>query len=499
MRATFRWCGRRWSQASLRLRIAATSGGLTFVAFLVVGALILVSFDTSLREHEEARVLAAVEEAVVRAQAGTLVSGAWPSETTTDLHIMKAALEGGGRLVVGGVGSGAGGLTYVYDGDAATLGKLVSDHNKIAGDMHASGIRVGHDGKRTIVTTNGGMVPDSNWVQTTRQVTIDGGTLTIVAGSPGEAVTQPTRVIGGILVLLTGPMAGLVALLAWMTTGRMLQPVREMTEAADRISSTNLSERISGGESNDDLGKLADTFNRMLSRLQESHENEQQFISDASHELRSPIASMQVAVDVAAIRPERFDLEKHIEVMSEELERLDGIVGDLLTLARTGERQVRFTDVDVDEIVLSEAARMRRVPVDVSAVEPGRVSGDADVLRRVFRHLLDNGARHAASTVSVTVTRDGDRVVVYVDDDGDGIEQSQRNAVFGRFVRLSESRARDEGGSGLGLAVVADGVETHGGTICAEDSPLGGARFKVSFPAVLGEHDDGSWDIDKEH
>ena len=153
-------------------------------------------------------------------------------------------------------------------------------------------------------------------------------------------------------------------------------------------------------------------------------------------------------------------------------------------LARGEERQGGATgDVDVDDVVLAEAARRRRVPIDTTAVSAGRVVGTVDAVGRVVAHLLDNAARHADGRVAVGLVTGDDVVAFTVDDDGPGVPEAERHRVFERFTRLDDARTRDRGGAGLGLAVVAETVRAMGGTVAVEESPLGGARFVVRWPS----------------
>ena len=140
--------------------------------------------------------------------------------------------------------------------------------------------------------------------------------------------------------------------------------------------------------------------------------------------------------------------------------------------------------LDLDDVVLAEAHRPRRVPVEVRGVSAGRVSGRAEELSRVVTHLLDNAARHAATRVTVSLDTIDGQVHLRVDDDGPGVPPEERERIFERFVRLDEARHRDGGGAGLGLAVVASVVRSNGGSVTVSASELGGAAFEVVFPAL---------------
>jgi signal transduction histidine kinase len=165
---------------------------------------------------------------------------------------------------------------------------------------------------------------------------------------------------------------------------------------------------------------------------------------------------------------------------------LERLVEDLLTLARGDETRIldSSSTIDVDELVLEEAARTRALPVDRRSVSAGRVVGQGDEMMRVIAHLLDNEARHGRSTIAVGVQTLGQTVQIWVDDDGPGISEEQRERIFERFIRLDDARTRDSGGAGLGLAVAHSTVAHMGGTIKVFDSPLGGARFQIELPAA---------------
>ncbi len=316
-------------------------------------------------------------------------------------------------------------------------------------------------------------------------VPIDGAQLGTIVEVTDElrALDEVSRALWLSAAVLT-VVAGAAA---WLLIGRALGPVGAITQRVGEISSGNLSERVPEPGRRDEIGLLASTMNTMLGRLETSDLRRRQFISDASHELRTPVAVLQSEAEVARRAPDTTSVAELSEVVLTESRRMGAMVEDLLSIARSdeGRRSAEGPrEVDVDEVVLDESHRTRRVPVDRSAVSAGRVVGQPDDVGRAVAHLLDNAARHAAEQVAVGVRTSGDEVICWVDDDGPGIPPRDRKKVFDRFVRLDDARTRDRGGAGLGLAVVSSTVEKMGGSIDVGDAPLGGARFEIRWPAA---------------
>jgi signal transduction histidine kinase len=238
--------------------------------------------------------------------------------------------------------------------------------------------------------------------------------------------------------------------------------------------------RVPEPPTDDEIGRLARTMNAMLGRLQGAALRQRQFVSDASHELRSPVAAIRTDVEVALREGPAADWPAVGRAVLAEEDRLERLLSDLLVLAAGEEGgPVGAAPVDLAALATAEAARARRVPVEVAApATAARAAGSPDALRRALSHLVDNAARHARSRVVVTVAPG--RLVV--DDDGPGIADDDRERVFERFTRLDDARARDQGGAGLGLAVVRSIAARHGGTARVDASPLGGARLVVELP-----------------
>jgi signal transduction histidine kinase len=286
--------------------------------------------------------------------------------------------------------------------------------------------------------------------------------------------------IGLPLVLL------LVGGTTWVVAGRALAPVERIRREVEEITGDRLDRRVPEPRSRDEIHRLAQTMNEMLARLEDSRTRQQQFVADASHELRSPLASIRQAAEIAQSHPGALPEGELAEAVLEESARMQRLVEQLLLLTRADGGVVvpGRHDVDLDDLALAEARRVSRsgLVVETSGVAAARVRGEPTALAQVVRNLVDNAARHAGTTVAVTVHETGDGVELVVEDDGDGIPEEHRQRVFERFVRLDEARARDAGGSGLGLAIVQEIVAAHGGTVSVSSAALGGARFVVRLP-----------------
>jgi signal transduction histidine kinase len=313
------------------------------------------------------------------------------------------------------------------------------------------------------------------------------GRLTVLVARVTDMVGESTRIVTVLLAVGLPVLLLLVAATTWKVVGQALAPVEAIRREVDEISAVELHRRVPDPPGDDEVARLARTMNRMLGRLQRAHQQQRRFVADASHELRSPVASIRQHAEVALAHPDRTTTgELAATVLAEDL-RIERLVADLLLLARADEHALpaRRREVDLDDLVFDEARRLRAttdLQIDVGAVSAGRIDGDADGLRRVLRNLGDNAARHAGGRISFALgQRDGAAVLV-VDDDGAGIPEADRERVLERFVRLDDARARDAGGSGLGLAIVAELVAAHGGTVGLAASPLGGVRVEVILP-----------------
>ncbi|MEY2569407.1 MAG: hypothetical protein QOE35_3936 [Actinomycetota bacterium] len=314
------------------------------------------------------------------------------------------------------------------------------------------------------------------------------GPLTIyVATSLSHAdetlVLLRTSLFVGVPLLL-----GLVAATTWAMVGRALRPVESIRSEVADISRRDLGRRVPVSAAKDEVGRLAETMNDMLDRLQAAFEQQRRFVADASHELRTPLAAVRADLEVAIAHPGDRSWTETAHALLEENHRMERLVADLLFVARADDDGALrpSTPVDLHEVVLAETARVPgggRIAIDTAGVRGAFVLGRREDLARVVRNLLDNAGRHATSAVRVAVrARDG-RVVLTVEDDGPGVAVADRERIFERFTRLDDSRDRSAGGTGLGLAIVREIAEQHGGSARVSDGDAGGARFEVSLPA----------------
>ena len=333
--------------------------------------------------------------------------------------------------------------------------------------------------------------PDRSGVEAAqREIQTTAGNITLVAQQSTAAVNRTVHSVTNVLLVVVPVMILLVALAAWYFTGRALRPVEAIRREAEEITGATMDRRVPEPDTDDEVGRLARTMNAMLARLESSSQRQRQFVSDASHELRSPLASIRTNLEVALRHADRADWPAVAGRALAEDARMEDTVSELLELARLDEVAGpapldTLPDVDLDELVLDDTVQERRVPIDTSRVSAGRVHGRREQLTRVVRNLVDNAARHATSTVAVGLHAGDDHTIeLTVDDDGPGIPLEDRERVFDRFTRLDDGRARDAGGLGLGLSMVKEITEQHGGTVTIEDAPLGGARLRVRLPAA---------------
>jgi signal transduction histidine kinase len=298
-------------------------------------------------------------------------------------------------------------------------------------------------------------------------------------------------------------MVALLALVGWLLVGRALRPVDVIRRQAAAIPGTDLHQRLDVPPSDDELGRLAQTFNDLLERIAIAADRQRRFVADAAHELRTPLATLRARLEIDLRHPPEGEGNAKIadtrQLSLQQVTRLAALVDDLLQLARLdANTRLHRRPIDLDDLVwetVREAREGGAPHLDTTGISPVRVLGDPVALHRVIRNLIRNAVRYADQTVTVRLFRDsppagirasasvGGIATLIIADDGPGIPLADRERVFERFVRLDEGRDRDAGGTGLGLAIVADIVTAHGGRVRIDDNHPG-AKVWVELPAL---------------
>lgn len=301
--------------------------------------------------------------------------------------------------------------------------------------------------------------------------------------------------VGEILVLLVvdALILPVVLLISWGISGRMLQPLRAVADTAQRISAGRLQERITTPIPDDEMAGLVQSVNLAFDKYQGVLRRLEQFTSDASHQLRTPLAALRMMGEVSLQRartPEEY--RETIGGMLEEVGRLSDIVDKLLQLARLEPAQVRerFTEVNLSQLAADTVQSFSLLALDRGVALETRgpagllVRGDHNLLRQALSNLIDNALRHTPSGgfIRVQLDRRDNGIELSVKDSGPGIPPAYRDQVFGRFVRVPGSPGP---GSGLGLAIVSDIVAIHEGSVTlGPDEPGQGAAFVMRLPAA---------------
>ncbi|MFF3640513.1 ATP-binding protein [Streptomyces sp. NPDC002564] len=493
------------------VRARATLGASLVVALALVaaGAAVLLALRANLTDQAESRANSAAREvasqlAAGRAYAdldlpddedapvqvvddkGRLVAASDDLEKITGTGVDAVEPDRGkaGRQAGGEKGGGSGGRS---EGRSGGKGEGAEDAKEDAAEDAAEGRgddlgEIDDDPTYTGGTaTVDGETSDYRFAAV--EVSTDArGDLTVYAGGSlsGEQSalsTALTSMLIGFPVLLA-----VVAGVTWLVTRRALRPVAAITAEMSAITaSEDLARRVPEPDTHDEIARLARTTNETLTALQTSVERQRRFVADASHELRSPIASLRTQLEVGAAHPELLDVDGAVE----DTVRLQELAADLLLLARldAGEKPAGGR-VDLAALVREELSQRTRDHVEVDAdLKSVEVVGSRGQLARVLGNLVNNAQRHARSRVTVTTRSEGGWAVLEVADDGSGVPEDERERIFERFVRLDDARTRDEGGAGLGLAIARDVAVRHGGTLVVRRAPSGGALFELRLPS----------------
>ncbi|HVK21233.1 MAG TPA: HAMP domain-containing sensor histidine kinase [Actinokineospora sp.] len=428
-----------WLRRTMRFRVTTVTTvvtlailiGLAVVSSRMIGPLLVRSADAELS--------ASLKSATEGVQAGLAPSAPSPNIQVRVMDTAGTPVDGGGAVDLGPQDI-----------------RVLKSGTPVLREQDAPPVRwLG-----TVVST-----PDG-----TQRLVVTGTGIVGYAAAHGEALYW--LVVAALLVAVA------VAGSTWLAVRSSLRPVERMRVAAGRLAAGR---RLPLPEAHDELRSLAGALNALLARRDEATDRLRRFTGDAAHELRSPVASIRVQAEVAVTHP---DPELSQEVLADvvrESERLSALVDGLLALARADAGEVPPAEA-VDLVIATKDAVARCGDSTVQThlpLTPCWVFAAPSEVDLVLDNLLRNAVRHARARVTVTVLASSKTIRLVVDDDGHGIAEEHRARVFDRFYRVQDDRARSSGGTGLGLALVAEVVRRRGGVVRVSESPEGGARFQV--------------------
>jgi signal transduction histidine kinase len=318
------------------------------------------------------------------------------------------------------------------------------------------------------------------------------------AGAPTQVQTVPQdnqfkntvrkdSILGAVIALVAGSVG------IYFLSGSILKPIDRVASLARRSSYSNLKERLNYRGPNDEVKRLADTFDDLLGRLKNAAESQSQFIQDAAHELRTPIATALTNIEVLEMNSEASleDYQELTRVLKLSLDRMNAISTSLQLLSEESDPMIRLEKVNIAEIITDVVqeveleARQLGSSIDWQPpAEAAFILGNGFRLRQAMFNLVDNALKYnrPEGSVTITVQIENRSVILQVTDTGIGIAPAEAPHVFDRFYRVDKSRSRQLGGSGLGLAIVKKVVEDHRGTVSVESVPDQGSTFTVRLP-----------------
>lgn len=476
--------GRRWRSVSFRsgLLAALSVGIVALLAFFMLTVLVFVLFSVT---------GAVAETSLVDRAEDQLLLGVEPADLNLD-----TTFEGGGRPR----GEGDDAFWVVLVGDDVVRSEGVVEQEVLDAAFTENDVTVEIEtSQRPDDLVGIKAVEGREWFYLERSVAVpDGPTYRVVTAYDGtfslwSFARSSFPVTIPLLLILMGVA---MAVTSWLTR-RALRRVEDMRAEVELITQQSLDRRVPIVDASDGIEKLAHTMNDMLGRLESSAAQQNQFLADASHELRSPVAGLLAQLDVATAYPDRVDPETLLPKLQGEAQRLQVLVDDLLFLSRSEAMPASAATeagsglVDVDGLIEAQVGHQRdkAVPVALVVGEPvgAEVRGNPSDLARAVRNLLDNAVRHASGEVRVGARVVDGTVVIQVADDGSGIAAEDEERVFKRFVRLDDARTRDVGGAGLGLALASEIASKHQGRLGLVPSVLGGATFELTLPLAAGQ------------
>jgi signal transduction histidine kinase len=445
-------------------RFRTVRSRLTLLAAALVAATLIVS---------AAGLVMLDQRLLVRAVDETLIQRADNVEADVARGALAAALRSEGDVEDS--------FAQIIDGH----GLVVAATTNVA-SLPAMTSSLGPDSREVFLTVSAPPLSEHEFRILARAVPSTNGMNTLVVAKNLDDVTESLRILMLSLAISIPIAVSLLAAVVWWLMGRALAPVEAIRAEVSGMHVADLHRRVPVRSNDDEISRLAVTMNALLERVEQATNRQREFVGDASHELRGPLTRIRSLLELSIAHPATAKPEATYRSVLSDITKLQQLVDDLLFLARSevARPQVPDVGVDLDDLVLAQVKELRargRVRVDASAVSAARVRGDANQLRRAISNLVSNAERHAATTITFELREYDGQSELVVDDDGPGIPEEQRDAVFQRFTRLDDARSRDSGGAGLGLAIVHDIIARHNGTVSIGTSETGGARMILTF------------------
>jgi len=328
----------------------------------------------------------------------------------------------------------------------------------------------------------------------------DGGKYRLITEMPGEATGMRDHRMGGVrddVRKFAGSRMliafGITALICLIIAYFLVRPIRQMQQAARSLGEGDLSARTQMGKRRDEIGDLAREFDEMASRIESMMQSQQRLLRDVSHELRSPLARLQVALELARKRT-GTDAEAELDRIDHEAQQVDAMIGDMLTLVRLesgGDDSESHEPVELSALITSvvsdanfEFAEQQK-QIQLLESVPATVTGNASLIRSAIENIVRNAMKYTGDDSPVEISLRRNRqggVEIKIRDYGEGVPEESLSKLYDPFYRIGEARDRQSGGFGLGLSIAARVVRSHGGSIHAENSEEGGLCVTISLP-----------------
>lgn len=466
----------RRSRQRLRLRIpggirARVTGSATVVValtLLLAGVLLLVLLQQSLVAGIDANLASRAQEVAVQAETAHGIRGTIPS--TAQQTSLVQVIDAHGTIV-------------------AATANMRGDDNEYESPVLTNPPVSGHAATSTL--TDSPLDRGGAFRVLAKPIVMKGAPGWVYVATSLDPVRAATSSVILLFAIGLPLLLIIVGFTVWRAVSQALRPVDLIRKQASGISAVDLTQRVPVPGSNDEIGKLAAAMNQMLGRLEASAIRQNQFIGDASHELRSPLTALRAQVDVALAHPQATEVTRVLGIVHEQVTRMSMLTEDLLFLARSTEvaPMVLPASVDLDELVLGEVHRLRELhgpDIVLERVDATRILGSHRDLARALRNLTDNACDHAETEIRIALIVHNAVAEITVTDDGDGVPLADRERLFERFARIEDARSRNlsGGGFGLGLAIARQIALSHGGTLTIHDRADGnrGAEFLLRIP-----------------